>query len=271
MKLVVLASGSEGNSTFLSSKETKVLFDIGKNARYIETKLQEINENARDIKAIVISHTHDDHVSALKVFLKKNHPTVYVTEKQYHDLEILKDYDQVVIYEDDFTIDDITVKSIKTSHDVSDSRNFVVKIDQQKVVYLTDTGYLNRKYFSILENCEYYLFESNHDIEMLLNGSYPKWLKQRVLGTQGHLSNKDSSFYLAKLIGNATKKIVLMHLSKHNNTEQLALKTLQDTFLEYDLKFNDVICAKQNEITGVCDDQDNMSRENQRELFERLN
>lgn len=258
MKVVVLASGSEGNATFFSHQGKKILFDIGKNAKYITDKLKEINELSKDIDAIVISHTHDDHVSALKVFLKKNHPKVYVTEKMYYDLECLRDYDNVCIYDEDFYLDTIHVISIKSSHDASDSRNFIVKTSTDSLVYLTDTGYLNRKYFSLLKDASYYLMESNHDIEMLMDGPYPKWLKQRVVGTLGHLSNKDSSFYLTKLIGDNTKKIVLMHLSHTNNTEEKALETLKETFLDYAISFGNVICAKQNEVTRVTDDQDIM-------------
>ena len=93
-----------------------------------------------------------------------------------------------------------------------------------------------------------------------MEGPYHKWLKQRVLGTLGHLSNKDSSFYLTKLVGEGTKKIVLMHLSKTNNTEEKALKTFFDTFKEYDMTFQNVVCARQNEVTRVCDDQDLVCR-----------
>ncbi len=256
MRVVVLASGSEGNSTFFSHNGINVLFDIGKNAKYIKDHLKEIGEDANLIDAIVISHTHDDHVSALRVFLKSYHPKVYVTEKQFYDLECLKDYDNVVIYDEDFYIDMIHVTTIKTSHDVSDSRNFLIATNNGKVVYLTDTGYLNRKYFSVLENADYYLMESNHDIEMLMEGPYPKWLKQRVLGTLGHLSNKDSSFYLTKLVGKCTKKIILMHLSHTNNTEEKALTMLTETFLDYGLNLPYVCCAKQNEITEVVNDKD---------------
>ncbi len=260
MKAVVLASGSEGNSTFFSSGNVKILIDIGKNAKYIKEKILEIQEEPTNIDAILISHTHDDHVSALKVFLKKFHPKVYVTEKMFYDLDFLKNYENVVIYDDDFYIDSIRVQTIRTSHDVTDSRNFILSDGQESLVYLTDTGYLNRKYFSLLKDKNYYLIESNHDIEMLMEGPYPKWLKQRVLGTLGHLSNKDSSFYLTKLIGENTRKIILMHLSKHNNTEEKALETFFQTFKEYEMSFSDVVCAKQNEVTKVCDDKDFVCR-----------
>lgn len=256
MKIVVLASGSEGNSTFFSDGTTRILIDIGKNAKYIKEQLKNIGEEASRIQAIIISHTHDDHVSALRVFLKSNHPKVYVTRSMLEDLECLKTYDNVILYDEDFFLDGFHITPIKTSHDANDSRNFLVQNDNQRVVYLTDTGYLNRKYFKILSNAHYYLMESNHDIEMLMEGPYPKWLKQRVLGTLGHLSNKDSSFYLTKLVGEDTKKIILMHLSHTNNTEEKALEMIQETFSDYGISLPDVICAKQNEVTEVVNDKD---------------
>ncbi len=260
MSVCVLASGSEGNSTFFATEKCKILIDIGKNAKYIKERLEEIGEKTTNIDAILISHTHDDHINALKVFLKKNHPKVYITEKMLYDIDYLREYDNIVIYEEDFYIEDVKITTIKTSHDVSDSRNFILTWNNDSLVYLTDTGYLNRKYFHLLKNATYYLMESNHDIEMLLEGPYPKWLKQRVLGTTGHLSNKDSSFYLTKLVGDKTKKIILMHLSHTNNTEEKALETLRSTFKEYELVLPEVMCAKQNEITRVTNDQDIMSR-----------
>ena len=104
MKIVVLASGSEGNSTFFSDGTTRILIDIGKNAKYIKDQLKNIHEEASNIQAIVISHTHDDHVSALRVFLKSNHPIVFVTRVMFQELECLQDYDNVVFFDEDFNI-----------------------------------------------------------------------------------------------------------------------------------------------------------------------
>ncbi len=256
MRSVVLASGSEGNSSFVSIDGINILIDLGKNAKYIKEKLNEINVEVSSIDAILISHTHEDHVSALKVFLKRSHPKVYVTEKMFYDLDYLKDYDNVVIYDEIIEIGEVKIKSIISSHDASDSRNFIIYGENESLVYITDTGYVNRKYFNVLKNHTYYLMESNHDIEMLMNGPYPKYLQQRILGTLGHLSNKDSSFYLTKLIGKKTKKIVLMHLSRTNNTEEKALEMFFNTMKEYEIAFDSVVCAKQNEITEVCNDKD---------------
>ena len=250
MRVVVLASGSDGNSTYIETDEVKFLIDLGKNAKYIKEKLETINVLPQDIDYILISHTHKDHTSALKTFVNRYKTKVLLSQQMFYDLEDIKDYN-IVIYEDDIYLKDIKIKSIKSSHDAPDARNFLIQYKEHSVVYVTDTGYINRKYFNILKDKEVYLFESNHDIEMLMNGPYPKWLKTRVVGSLGHLSNKDSAFYLTKLIGPNTQKIVLMHLSHVNNTEEKAMEMISDTFLEYDIEFKDIKCAKRSEITEV--------------------
>lgn len=251
MRVVVLASGSEGNSTYIETEEIKLLIDLGKNTKYIKTQLESIGIQPEEINYILISHTHKDHTSALKTFVNRYKTTVLLSQEMFYDLEEIKDYENIIIYDDDIYLKDLKINTIKSSHDAPDARNFIVEHKGKSVVYVTDTGYVNRKYFEILKNRDVYLFESNHDIEMLLNGPYPKWLKTRVVGSYGHLSNKDSSFYLSKLIGENTKKIVLMHLSHVNNTEEKALEMIHDTFKEYEIGFNDIVCAKQSEVTEV--------------------
>ena len=247
MKACVLASGSEGNVTYVETKKHKILLDLGTNVKYIKDNLLDLNVNINDIDYVFITHVHDDHIKALKNFIKKYNPYICISPKMFSELDVLKDYQKIILYGDNMVLDDFTIDIIKTSHDTSDSRSFVLRSNGRSLVYLTDTGYINQKYFKVLKNCNVYLFESNHDVEMLLNGPYPKWLKDRVIGVSGHLSNKDSSIYLAKLIGNETKKIVLMHLSQHNNTEEIALKTIKDTFMEYDISFSNISCSRQKE------------------------
>lgn len=251
MKVCVLASGSEGNVTYVETKNHKILIDVGTNLKYISTKLSELNVAPSDIDYILISHTHDDHIKALKTFLKKNHPQICLTFSMLNDLIDLKDYERLIIFNDDINLDDCTIKSIKTSHDTNDSRGFIITENNKSVVYLTDTGYLNHKYFQYLSNKEVYLIESNHDIEMLINGPYPKWLKTRVVGPYGHLSNQDSAIYMSKLIGPNTKEILLMHLSHKNNTEELALNTINQVFSNNSIEFNNIKCARQKEKSEV--------------------
>lgn len=251
MRVCVLASGSEGNSTYIETDEVKILIDLGRNAKYIKEKLESINVKPEDINYILISHTHKDHTSALKTFTNKYKTTVLLSQKMFFELEEIKDYDHIMIYEDKIYLKDLKIDAIKSSHDAPDSRNFIINYKDTSIVYVTDTGYVNRKYFPLLKDKDIYLFESNHDIEMLLNGPYPKWLKDRVVGSYGHLSNKDSSLYLSKLIGPNTKKIVLMHLSNTNNTKEKALEMINETFKEYDIDFKNITCANREEITEV--------------------
>ena len=250
MRICVLASGSEGNVTYVETGTHKILLDIGMNVKYITTKLSELNVSPNEIDTILISHVHDDHIKALNQFIKKYDPEIYLTNIMLDELPEdtpIRKYPNLKLYNNDFYIDDIKIELIKTSHDTKDSRGFIITDKLKSVVYLTDTGYLNQKFFPKLKDKNVYLFESNHDIEMLINGRYPKWLKDRVVGPYGHLSNKDASIYLTKLVGIDTKKIVLMHLSHQNNTEECAIDTIHEIFSEYNINFNDITCAKQRE------------------------
>ncbi len=251
MKICILASGSGGNSTYIETNNYKILVDIGKNRKYIVDKLKEINVNAEDIDYIFISHLHVDHISALKTFIKKYHPTIVISKSMFQELEDIHDYEHILIYDDEVILNNLRVTCIHSSHDATDSRNFLFESDNHSVVYVTDTGYVNQKNFKYLQNKEVYLFESNHDIEKLQHGPYPDWLKKRVLSDYGHLSNNACSVYLSKLIGNNTKKIYLMHLSKENNSEELALNEIHHVFNDYHIEFDDITCAKPSEVSEV--------------------
>lgn len=227
MKICVLASGSKGNCTLIQTENTNTLIDIGMSNLYIEKQLNSLGINPDTINAVFITHTHVDHIAGLKVFIKKHNPIVYLTKKMYDELkDIVNEY---IILEDDVFIDDLTVKYFKTSHDASDSVGYIFSSANKEFVYVTDTGYINTKYFKLLSNKDIYVFESNHDVQLLMdNPNYPYQTKQRILSDKGHLSNKDSSYYLSKLIGDKTKHIVLAHLSEQNNDADLAISTLKD-------------------------------------------
>ena len=246
MKICVIASGSKGNCCYIETKKTKILIDIGLNCATIERKLLEKNINPDDIDAILITHTHKDHIEGLRVFNKKHKAKAYLTEIMYKELkQELKNYEFI---NDELEIEDIKIKAIKTSHDAEDSNGYIIENDNKEVVYITDTGYINIKNHKQLKNKTMYILESNHDVEMLMNNpKYPYHIKQRILGDKGHLSNKDASYYLKKFIGENTKHIILAHLSEHNNTDELALTTLKETI---DKKI-DIRIAHQEEQTEL--------------------
>lgn len=251
MKVCVLASGSGGNSTYIEIGEYKILIDIGRNRKYIVEKLKEIEVDPSAINYIFISHLHDDHISALKTFLKKYSPTIVISKLMFNELDSIHEYPHILIYEDEVILNNVKVTCMHSSHDATDSRNFLFESGKNSVVYVTDTGYVNYKNYKYLQNKEIYLFESNHDVEKLQHGPYPDWLKKRVLSDYGHLSNNASSIYLSKLIGDNTKKIYLMHLSEKNNTEELAMREIHNIFRTYNISFNDIHCAKPDEISEV--------------------
>lgn len=249
MKICVLASGSKGNSSYIETNQTKSLVDIGMSAGYIAKSLKNIGVNPSDIQRIFITHTHTDHIAGLKVFLKKYHPTVYLTEKMEKELGF--DIDDKVYIDEGVSIADLDVGVVKTSHDAADSNGYIFSSLNKSIVYITDTGYIHVKNFDKLKNKSVYVFESNHDIRMLKEGKYPYYLQQRILSDKGHLSNKDSAYYLSEFIGDNTEKIILIHLSEENNKPEVALKTLLDTLDKKNIRIPDIEIAMQKESTEL--------------------
>lgn len=249
MLVSVLCSGSEGNCTYVESDDLKILIDLGMTNKYITERLAELGVDSSEINCIIMTHTHNDHTKAIKTFIKKNHPQIVLTEGMLEDLDFLKEYDNLLISDGRLEYGKTVIEPFKTSHDAVDSRGYLIENGESSVVYMTDTGYLNQRYFKKLYDKNIYIMEANHDVEMLMNGSYQKWLKARILSDHGHLSNNAAGFYLSKLIGPHTKKVYLAHLSKENNTPEEALSTVRKTLQEYEIDFDDIEIAKQREKT----------------------
>ena len=252
MKVCLLSSGSKGNCCLVMTDEVKILIDIGTTTAYVENELEKLNIKANEIDAVLITHTHDDHIKGLKTFIRKYNPTIFVTNKLLGLLEEIIGNFKYELYEDNKAfIKDLNIDVIKTSHDVPESVGFVIKHNNKSMVYITDTGYINSKYFDLLKNRTLYMIESNHDVKMLREGPYPYFLQQRVLSDKGHLSNKQTSDYLSKFIGEETKKVVLTHISEKNNAEEKVLETFYNTLKENNISFNNVTISRQNEPTEV--------------------
>lgn len=247
MKIAVLASGSKGNCTYVETLKTKSLIDAGMTNLYIETKLKSLGINPDDIENIFITHDHVDHVSALKVFVKRHNVKVFLTQKLYDELSKTINFTNYEILEGKVYLSDTIVTYFKTSHDAIDSVGYVFESDGKDFVYVTDTGYINNKYFDLLKNRCAYVFESNHDVTRLMeNPNYPYNTKQRILSDKGHLSNKDSAYYLSNFVGNKTKTIILAHLSEQNNTKELALEEISKRISNVNIDI-----ANQNEPTEL--------------------
>lgn len=245
MKIKVLASGSKGNSTLIRTDNINLLIDIGINYQQLASELDKINQTPKDLNCILITHTHNDHIKGLSSLIKKTNIKVYILEEMLEEILKKVPSDNILVYDEKLILEDLKINLIKISHDV-EGTGFIIEHNNESLVYITDTGYINKKYLPLMKNKTVYIIESNHDEKMLMEGPYPYILKQRVISDKGHLSNKTTSEYLLEIVGEKTQKIILAHISEKNNTEELALNTTKNLLEEHNI-FKDIIIAKQYE------------------------
>ncbi len=245
MKVKVLASGSKGNSTLIKTDNLNILIDCGVTYQYLCDELDKINLSPKDLDYILITHTHSDHVKGLASLVKKTGINVYILPEMLEEIKSKVPFDRIFYYENPLYLEDLKIELIRISHDV-EGVGFIIESNNKNLVYITDTGYINRKYLPKMKNKNVYIIESNHDEEMLMEGPYPYILKQRVISDHGHLSNTTTAGYLEEIIGDRTKTIVLAHISETNNTPELAYETTKEMLKENNLN-KEVIIAKQYE------------------------
>lgn len=233
MKLCSIASGSSGNCIFVGSDKTNLLVDAGISAKRIENGLNRIDIKPDTIQGILVTHEHTDHVSGLGVMARRYHIPIYATYETAMALRRIKSLGQIseelfhyVEPDKIFAINDISIEPFSTSHDASNPVCYTMQIDGRKVGIATDLGKFDDYTVSKLGDSDLLMIEANHDINMLLVGKYPYYLKQRILGDRGHLSNDSSASLISKLISKKKQHIILAHLSKENNYEELAYETV---------------------------------------------
>ena len=218
IEFYVLASGSKGNSTVIKiNNDEAILIDSGLSFADFEKRLEETGISEKSIKYIFITHNHIDHIKSLAHW---SFSKVYCLEKtlDLQGFNILEPYKEV-------SFDGFSVIPVKTSHDAPGSCGYVFTINNERLVYITDTGDLSLKTQKYLKNAEYYCFESNHDIKMQLGSSRPAELKERVMSSKGHLSNSLSAAFLDMFVGDKTKEIILAHISEECNSDECIYST----------------------------------------------
>ena len=243
MEYVILASGSRGNATVIMNGKTRILVDAGIPHHELLSKLESLNIGVNQIDAVLVTHEHIDHVRCLDIFDKSkiySSPNTISLETNNH-----------LVFYKEHHIAGFDVTPIQLSHDCADPMGFVIRHESEKLVYITDTGNIRDEDFQYLNNATHYIFESNHDENMLLLTNRPHYLKQRIMSPKGHLSNITASLILAKLIGEQTKSIRLAHLSDEANTKELAYQTLVEILEEHGIEYRgiDILVADRNLIT----------------------
>ena len=243
MKVKNIASGSKGNCTVVLCNHTNIIIDMGISYLALKRSLEENSLSFSDFNAILITHSHKDHIKGLPTLMKHTKIMVYIPKNMHKEIKDIVPEERCVFIDDRFNINDVDIELIHTSHDTECSVGYIINYNKRSLVYVTDTGYINRKFLSKMTKKNMYIIESNHDEIMLMDGPYPRFLKERVISDKGHLSNKTTAKYLKKIIGKDTKTIMLAHLSEKNNTEQKALEAIYEELGNIDIN---IMVAKQD-------------------------
>ena len=223
MDFCSIASGSSGNCTYTGTDETALLVDAGISARQIEKGLHSIERTAEDIDGILVTHEHSDHISGLGVMARRYQIPVYTTGGTADAISRMKNMQNLpddtfheIVEDQDFSIKDLTIHPFSIPHDAAQPVGYRVECENKAVGIATDLGKYNDYIVDNLQNLDALLLEANHDIRMLQVGKYPYYLKQRILGDRGHLSNENAGRLLCRLLHDNMKAIFLGHLSKEN-------------------------------------------------------
>ncbi|MDR1241107.1 MAG: MBL fold metallo-hydrolase [Oscillospiraceae bacterium] len=250
-----LFSGSSGNSIYIGDGQDAMLIDAGRSAKQIEAILNGNNLNPQKINSILVTHEHRDHVSGLRVFAKKYSASIYgsngtisalidkkIIEKNMNCYKICEKTELRGSY----------IETFETSHDCIQSYGYVIKLKSNglKIAVCTDLGFVSESVLESISGSDVVFIESNHDTDMLWNGSYPYVLKQRIFSDKGHLSNDSCAEILPKLVKKGAVKIILCHLSSENNTPKAAyfsaITNLKINNLEHRKDFKLYVAPKEN-------------------------
>jgi len=243
VKFATIASGSSGNSVFLGTEHTKILIDAGLSGKKIQTGLSEIGVSGGDIDGIFVTHEHIDHVQGVGVLSRRFNIPVYATEGTWRNMpdsvgDISDENKKVVSEKGNIIINDLSVKPYSIPHDAAQPVGYGVMTDKFKISVATDIGHVTEEIMENIKDCDLLLLESNHDVCMLENGTYPYPLKKRILGDNGHLSNETAGKLLAWLICQniKLKNVFLGHLSRENNTPETAFNTVKGILEGYGIE-----------------------------------
>lgn len=234
-----LASGSSGNCQYIATQNTGILLDAGLSGKYITNSLEHINANMDNLKAVLITHEHGDHVKGAGILMRKYGLELYITQKTFFQVESkLGKFDIEKVHflekDKDIIIGDVSVHPFSVSHDAVDAVAYSFKKNNTKISVVTDLGHVPIEILSKIVDSNLLMIESNHDVDMLNAGKYPYSLKRRILSDKGHISNVTAADAIVRALSVSKKlgHVVLGHLSKDNNTPDVAYETVKSIIEE---------------------------------------
>lgn len=245
MRLINIASGSSGNVTCVGSEKTHLLIDAGISRKRILEGLKEAELKIEDIDAILVTHEHIDHISSLGVLERTREIPIYATEGTIREIKRAKslgnfntDVLHCVKSDSPFTIKDLKILPLSVDHDAAEPVCYRIENEEKSCAVVTDLGEFNPYLEENLKELDLLMLESNHDVRMLEAGPYPYPLKMRILGKYGHLSNENSGVFLSRLLHDKMKHILLGHISRENNTRELARMAVENEVESSETKYH---------------------------------
>ena len=231
-QVVMLASGSKGNAALISTDSQRFLVDVGISCRELVKRMQQVGAAPEELDGVFVTHEHVDHVKGIVTFAKKYQVPLYASQGTWR--AVFSRYPELNRANCRLTgqrllVGDVSIACFATSHDAAQPQgySFLWRSGETKCTYVTDTGFVTPAVREAVQGSDVLILEANHDVEMLKNGSYPYELKQRILGTRGHLSNNTAGQFLLQL-EKMPRRIFLAHLSEQNNLPKLALDTVKN-------------------------------------------
>ncbi|MDR0933960.1 MAG: MBL fold metallo-hydrolase [Burkholderiaceae bacterium] len=229
-----LGSGSKGNALLVSASDgvtaTRVMLDCGFGLRETERRLARAGIAPASLSAIIITHEHSDHAGSVFQFAARHRLQVWMSHGTFHALERKSHVENICFCRDGdtFAVGDLQFTAFTIPHDAREPLQFHVTDGNSKLGMLTDAGQITPHLTLALKGCDALMIECNHDVQMLADSSYPGFLKARIKGAHGHLSNDDAARCIEEVDRTRLKKIIGAHLSQQNNRPELALGKLKE-------------------------------------------
>lgn len=227
-----LSSGSSGNCQYIETDNTRILIDAGFSGKRIEALLSSIGVCPTTLDGIFVTHEHIDHTRGVGILSRRYDLPIFANNNTWIGMNksignVKEVNTKVFITEKDLQLQDLNIHPFHIFHDALEPVGYTISFNNKKISIITDTGWVDSNIVDKIKKSDLYLIESNHDVQMLREGSYPWYLKERVMSDKGHLSNDDTAKVLSQILLGNNEVVLLGHLSQENNIPELAIDTVK--------------------------------------------